>query len=286
MSTRPRRPVAGGRLVPRGPLPPGVYWTRRILTLGVALGLVMIIATALNAVSDGSNTPRSDARAKQAGAGLSGSPTTGGKSGLTKRERRLLRQQERAAAANKPKLATPDGPCEPQDITVAPYVDQAVAWRRSAIVLELKTNESPACSWRTSPDTITVRLTGRQGEVWTSRECPRAVPTEDLVLRNDVSVKVSVTWSGRRSDSKCTGSTRWVRPGWYRVQAAAFTGEPGQLLFELQRPKPPILPKTPEPTQQPSKEPSASSSTRPAPGRGESQPTDAPTGKPSGAVEP
>jgi hypothetical protein len=290
-SSRPRRPRSGGRLAPRGPLPPQIYWTRRILSLGIALGLVLVIATALNAATNGSSKSETGPRAQQAGAEVSKSPSTpltDGKSGLTKRERRLLRQQNREATSGKPTLAEPDGPCDPQDITVSPYVYRAVAWRHSYILLELKTKESPACTWRTSPDTITVRLTGKEGEVWTSRQCPIAVPTKDLVLRNDLGVKVSVVWSGRRSDNKCTASTRWAPPGWYRVEAAAFAGEPGQLLFELQRPEPKILTQAPEPTQQPSDSPSSESSpsSSSSPGRGESQPTDAPTGKPSGAVEP
>ena len=162
----------------------------------------------------------------------------------------------------------------PEDITVSPYVYRAVAWRHSYILLELKTKESPACTWHTSPETIALRVITDKDEIWTSRQCPISVPTRDLVLRNDVGVKIAVVWSGRRSDSRCTGTTRWAPPGWYRVEAAALAGEPGSLLFQLQRPEPKVVKQSDQPSAGASKTP------------GESQPTDQPTGDPSGAVEP
>jgi hypothetical protein len=248
--------------------------------MSVALLLVLGIATLLNAATNGKSGKQTPT-AEQAAAEVSSTPSeTVSSPPLTKQERRLARQQRKAAkaaakASSEPVLAEPDGVCLPEDITVSPYVYRAVAWRHSYILLELKTKQSPACTWRTSPETITLRVTGKRGEVWSSRQCPVSVPTKDLVLRNDQGVKVAVVWSGRRSDSKCTGTTRWAPPGWYRVEAAAFAGEPGQLLFELQRPRPEVLTQAPSPSADPSQ-------LQP----GESQPTDVPSGEPSGVVEP
>ncbi len=265
-------------------MPQRVYWLRRLAVIGTALLLVIGIASALNGATDGSSTPKPAAKKVDAEISVAPSPDDGNdaaKALLTKRQRKALRQAAKstqpapsAEVSATPTPAQPTGPCTPEDITVSPYVYRAVAWRHSYILLELKTKESPACTWHTSPDTITLRVTGEKDEIWTSRQCPISVPTKDLVLRNDVGVKIAVVWSGRRSDSRCTGTTPWAPPGWYRVEAAAFAGEPGALLFELQRPEPKIL-KQPE-------QPSDAASQNP----GESQPTDQPTGDPSGAVEP
>ncbi len=269
----------------RPPVPQRVYWIRRIAVLGTALLLVLAIASALNGATDGSSSP--EAGAKKVDAEISASPSASGdepESPLSKQQRKVLRQAAKSAAAAsasasaaaevEPAPAEPTGVCSPSDITVSPYVYRAVAWRHSYILLELKTKESPACTWRTSPETITLRVTGEKDEIWTSRQCPISVPTKDLVLRNDEGVKIAVVWSGRRSDSRCTGTTRWAPPGWYRVEAAAFAGEPGSLLFELQRPEPKVLKQPDEPSDKPSRQP------------GESTPTDQPTGDPSGVVEP
>jgi hypothetical protein len=254
-----------------------VYWTRRILALSLALLLVLGIATVLNAATDASS--EQPPTAKRAGADLDEQPlpTPFASIELTKDQKKLLRKLRKARETPVVAVpAEPEGPCDPADIVVSPYVYRAVAWRFSYILLDLKTKESPACTWRTSPNTITLRVTGDKGEVWTSRDCPISVPRKDLVLRNTEGVKIAVVWSGRRSDTRCTGTTPWAPPGWYRVQAAAFAGEPGELLFQLQRPEPKILTQAPEPTDPPVD--------------GEGTPTEeplAPAGtEPSGAVEP
>lgn len=262
---------------PRGPLPPRVYWTRRILALSVALLMVLGVAAILNSSTNASSD--SPATARQAGADLTSTPavTPPGAVDLSKAQKKLLRRlREAQQTPATPVPAEPEGPCDPADIMVSPYVYRAVAWRFSYILLDLKTKVSPACTWRTSPNTITLRVTGDKGEVWTSRDCPISVPREDLVLRNTEGVKIAVVWSGRRSDTRCTGTTPWAPPGWYRVQAAAFAGEPGELLFQLQRPDPEVLTQAPEPTD--------------GPLTGEGTPTEEPLApsdaEPSGAVEP
>lgn len=203
------------------------------MVLTVALLLVSGIGFGLNALTGGSDESKQKASNVSAKPPPSAQPSDRGSSAPSKTKK----NRKKPSASPTPTLAEPEGVCEPSDITVSPFVYRAIAWRHSYVVLELKTKESRACTWHTSPDTVTVRITNSVDQVWTSSECPLSVPTKDLVLRNDVGVKVSVVWSGRRSDSACTRTTRWAPPGWYRVEAAAFAGEPGQLLFELRKPE-------------------------------------------------
>ncbi|MGL5809679.1 MAG: hypothetical protein ACRCYQ_07035 [Nocardioides sp.] len=272
---------------PRGPLPPQVYWLRRSILLAVAL-LVLLMATKGIGALVGSDEPATGAKAKQVAA----RPTTETSADaadeqgsliqgppLSKAEKRKARRLARALARERSKPAQPEGECSPRDITVLPYVYRAVAWRHSYIVLQLRTKKAAACTWRTSPETVTLRVTGPAGEVWTSRECPVSVPRKNLILRKERTARIAVVWSGRMSDSECTASTPWAPPGWYRIEAAAFAGEPESLRFELRRPK--AEGRTPD-TEARDRKPSDRSSTAP----GESRPTDEPTGSPSGAVEP
>ena len=55
----------------RGPLPPGVYWRRRLAVVTVALVVFLTVAKVLSNGSD----PSPDAPAQQAGASTSTSPT-------------------------------------------------------------------------------------------------------------------------------------------------------------------------------------------------------------------
>jgi hypothetical protein len=110
--------------------------------------------------------------------------------------------------------------------------------------MQLRTIRSPACTWTVSPKTMTVKITSGDDDIWFSSQCPRAVPSQNVVLRNNVTTEVDVTWSARRSDEGCTRYTDWAMPGWYYVEAAALAGEPSDLHFQLERPKPDVVTET------------------------------------------
>lgn len=251
-------------------LPARVYWVRRIVVLAVALLLVTGIGVGLNALTDGGDKSDKSGEKVAPTAAKSAEPSDGARVVKPRKSKKSA-----PAASQTPQLEEPEGFCDPADIAVSPFVAAAAAWRSNDLVVELKTRRTDACYWHVSPRSLTVAVTNRLGAVWTSRQCPSAVKAQQLVLRNDVGVKIAIPWSGRRSDDECSSSTRWAGPGWYRVEAAAFGGEPGQLLFELLRPED-------LPAAQPSV--AAASSGGSATGPSESQPTDY-TGE-SGASEP
>ena len=231
-----------------------MYWVRRILVLGILLLVVTGVGFGLNALTGGGQNKAKDTVSPASA--KSTAPSPGASVVKVKKKKRATTPEA------SPNLATPEGLCDPADIAVSPFVTQAAAWRPTPLVLELKTRRTEACYFTVSARAVTVAVTNRLGEVWTSRQCPASVPSQQLVLRNDVGVKVSVTWSGRRSDDGCSRTTRWASPGWYRLEAAAFGGEPGQLLFQLKRP-------ADVPAES---SPSATGATTASPGEG--QPTD------------
>ena len=144
-------------------------------------------------------------------------------------------------------LAEPDGPCDDEDVAVTPTVKNPVAGADVTFVLELRTILSEACTWEVSPETLTLKVTSGDDEIWTSRECPHAVGREEVTLRRDHTTKLDVTWDARRSDEECSRLTKWALPGWYHVAAAALAGEPSDLQFHLERPDPEHVTKTVEP---------------------------------------
>lgn len=228
----------------RGPLPPRVYWTRRVMVLGTALLLVFGIARILVGGSDGSSKDPGGT-AYQAAAETSTSTSALPTEQAVKKNKKHKKKPKKT----EPVLAQPDGPCEDTDIAVTPVVDEAVAGRQVLFVLELRTISSAACTWHVSPDSLTVKLTSGSDDIWSSRECPRAVPTQNVVVRNAVSTKVGITWSGRRADRDCTRTTPWAMPGWYHIAASALAGEPSDVQFELVRPSDTVVTRSPEPQQ-------------------------------------
>jgi hypothetical protein len=217
----------------RGPLPARTYWIRRTMVVGTAVLLVFGIARALGAGSDASSPPEAQAQAKQVAA----APTT-----TTDLPEPASTATDDARSKKKTKekvvpLAEPDGPCDDEDVAVTPTVDKPVAGADVTFVLELRTILSEACTWEVSPETLTLKVTSGDDEIWTSRQCPHAIGREEVTLRRDHTTTVDVTWDARRSDEECSRLTKWALPGWYHVAAAALSGEPFDVQFELERPE-------------------------------------------------
>lgn len=259
----------------RGPLPARVYWFRRLLVLGTAFALVFGIGRLLVGGSDASS---GEDTAAQVAADTA--PTTTAAS--TPASTPAKSKHRTSTPDPTPALAAPEGECNDTDIAVTPKVTNAVAGRDVMVVLQLRTLESAACTWQVSPDSLAVKITSGKDDIWSSRECPRAIPTRSVVVRKAVTTNVGVVWSSRRSDESCSRFTDWALPGWYHVTAAALGGEPSDLQFQLGTPTAATITKTAKPTQSPSPSgrpvtPSKSPSTSPSRSPGKS-PSRSPSG--------
>lgn len=241
----------------RGPRSARVYWRRRLVVLLVLAGLVIGTARLFSLGSDASSeeTPR----ATQVAAESSDSPTATSSTTSTDEADPEQRpgKQRRGAKGKKPRrdrapvLAEPDGVCSDRDIAVTPSVRNPVGGSAVTFTLELRTITTPACTWRASPTTLTMKITSGDDDIWSSQDCPRAIPRRDLVVRNNASTEVEVTWSGKRSDDDCSALTQWALPGWYHVDVAALAGEPSDLHFELLKPEPGVEIETVKPDREP-----------------------------------
>lgn len=222
----------------RGPLPARVYWVRRMLVLGTAVLLVVAIARLLGGSSDAQD-PADDAAQLSAdtpsstepGATSSSGAVTPGVPGQQGRPGKVRKTREA------PVLADPTGDCVGSDIAVTPKIGNAVGGRDVLIVLQLRTISAEACTWRVAPDALTVNITSGRDPIWSSRQCPRAVPRRDVVVRKAVTTNIGLVWrQAKRSDDTCSPGTDWAFPGWYHVTAAALGGEPSDVQFELRTP--------------------------------------------------
>jgi hypothetical protein len=230
---------------PRGPLPARVYWVRRLLVLGVVFGLVFGISRLFGGGDASSEPAARPASATQSGGSTpsavstadarpGGSPSAGPSPQRTK---------------TKTPLAMPTGPCRDNDVRVVPDLQATpYAGGKVRLTLRLSTFVSAACTWTVSPETVAVRLTSGSDRIWSSQDCPKAVPEEQVVLRDSQATYVDVSWGGRRSDSDCSRNTQWAEPGYYHLAAAAMGSEPESQQFELLRP---VVTVAPSPTPRP-----------------------------------
>src|SRR5688572_10030848 len=118
----------------RGPLPPGVYWRRRVFVLLLAGTLVFVIASVLGGGSDAKDD--GVPAAQQAGGEVEASQT------ITVRDRKKGRKGRRNGPVQGPTydpavMVDPEGNCEPADIKITPRIETAVAGDPVTIGLSL-----------------------------------------------------------------------------------------------------------------------------------------------------
>jgi hypothetical protein len=236
---------------PRGPLPARVYWIRRLIVIGVPLLLVLVLARVLGGSSDAKDA--NDGTARQAGATVETSPVptagpTVDPAATGKKGKKGRRNQE--TTPPEPVLAEPTGPCADSDIVATPAITSAAGGADVPITINLRTIATEACTWQASPETMTVTITSGSDFIWSSQQCPAAIPVQDVVVRQAVDTPVVVTWKdAKRSDETCSGRTDWARPGFYHVEAAALGGEGTDVQFELVAPTAPVITQTAAPEQ-------------------------------------
>jgi hypothetical protein len=266
----PRAPAGYGVAMstgsrPRGRLPQRVYWVRRAIVLGAALLLVVGLAHLLGSGDSGSGGPSADVAAAKTRPTSSSAPPQGPVA---------VSSPSGRAHAKAPLLAAPDGPCDPADVTATPLPRTSHAGGPIGIVVAL-TSTRPACTFTVSPSSVALKISSGSDRIWSTQDCPRAVPRRDVVVRSAVPAKVVVTWSGRRSDPGCSRSTTWAEPGYYHAVAAVLGSEPSDVQFALVLPPRPVVTRTAHP--RPARHASA-----PAAG---TSPTGSPTATPTGKVD-
>lgn len=237
----------------RGPLPASVYWRRRAAAVLVLVTVVSLFSAAVRLVTGGDDEPRG--QVALSGAGPTTPAPTPGATGTVGSEQADRsgpsgRREGRRGKASEPVLPEPQGTCADEDVVVRPDVEDAVAGRPVTVTLTLFTKLAVACTWELSRDSFTWKITSGEDEIWTSRECPRATPTRELVVRRDTETRAELTWGGKRSDEDCSRFTEWAMPGYYHVTVAPLSGEPRDVQFELQAPVGAVVTASPDPEPQ------------------------------------
>src|SRR5215207_2159060 len=114
---------------PRGPLPARVYWSRRLVVLGIPLLLVVVLARVLGGSSDAKDAGAGTATRVGATTGASPAATVGPTAGVTTgtkaKNGKRGKKRDRETAPPEPVLAEPTGPCTDSDIVATPTLTSA-----------------------------------------------------------------------------------------------------------------------------------------------------------------
>lgn len=225
---------------PRGALPARVYWVRRSLLLGVVFLLVFGIGRLFGGGSDPTPTATQAADTSHRSSGSHASAQIIGPMPFIPSHPSQVPGDEPTAAATTPpapvdpQLPMPTNPCDPSEITVTPALAAAQAGRNVVIPLDV-TGTAPACKFEVTPDSLVVKVTSSGNRIWSTQQCPAAIRSQVVAVRNSGATRINVTWNGGRVDDTCT-TLSYAGVGAYEVEAAVIGSEPGEASFRLTKP--------------------------------------------------
>jgi len=189
--------------------------------------VALLLVVGLGKVLGGGGDGKDDRPAAEV---VAGSPTH------TPTARKPGKKRDQQNQPRKPKrtpLPQPQGPCADSDVVVTPSVDQAHAGGIVTITLLVTSKVSPACTFEVSRSSVVLKLTSGDDKIWTTQQCPRAMPTTTVIARQQVPGQVQVSWHGHRSNEGCTSAAAWALPGYYHAAAAALGSEATDVQFFL-----------------------------------------------------
>lgn len=176
-------------LYPVGPLPPRVYWVRRLVALGVPLILILIIAVSC--------------------AGGGGKPSANSGTGPT-------------TSPSATPTSSSDSVCVPGDLSAQLAVSAPNGIYHlgdSPVFTATMTNvsSSPCQFTSTAASEIWKVYTGAD-EFWTTAGCPQADTSTTKTLAPQATQQISITWDGKRLEPNCTHGSP-AAPGTYVLHA-------------------------------------------------------------------
>ncbi|HEX8001904.1 MAG TPA: hypothetical protein VF519_04335 [Mycobacteriales bacterium] len=197
---------ADALLHPRGPLPPSVYWRRRLVTLGVAFVLLALLFTTCG--GDGKPGVVTPSTSPSAAASPTGQPTG----------------RPAASATATAALA----PCPDSGVVVSARADAQTypASRRPILTIGVANKGAVPCTRDVGQAAREIIVRSGNDRVWSSDDCSPGGGSQVVTLQPGAApVTFSVTWSRKRSAAGCPAGAEAAGPGTYRV-----TGRFGQVV--------------------------------------------------------
>jgi hypothetical protein len=197
-------------LHPRGPLPPGVYWRRRGVTLAVVALVLLLLSRACG--SDG----------KPGALAPSSSPTPSHTvtPSRTASPKPSVSPTKSASPTPSPTTSAPLGPCTASDLLLSAKADAQSypAGRRPVLTIGIANKGTVPCTRDIGQAAREIRVMSGNDRVWSSDDCSPGGGSEVVTLVPGAAPRTfSVTWSRKRSLPGCKTGTKEAAAGSYKV---------------------------------------------------------------------
>ncbi len=255
-------------LEPHGPLPPEIYWRRRVLAAGLALFAVIVVVLLIvfvgrgggdsenaasassvssSPVTTGSLPPSqaadgADPSAAQGGGG-GGAPQSGAsQSGSAGSGSASASANPSGAGVPTPGAVVAGGPCPDANISVVVGADKATYTLGEQPTFEATvTNAGPvACSRDigTGQQQLAVLTLDGSKQLWSNFDCTFQPEIKNEVLQPGQQLRFKLQWAGTTSAPGCRAQRVPVAPGAYQVVAQLGAKRSAPVTFNIVREAP------------------------------------------------
>ncbi|MET7768133.1 hypothetical protein [Nocardia sp. NPDC005366] len=198
-------------LEPTGPLPPEIYWRRRVFAIGALVLALAVVIWLVVMVARGGNSPGDP------NAGAAGSTSSVKKTSATT-------EPAKAAGSVAPTVtAVAAGQCPDQSLAVKVTVEQPTyrPGEQPVFGIVITNISSTACSRDVGSglQQISVYSLDGQRRLWSSTDCYPDGQPDLRTLNRGEQAAFQVTWSGSTSQPNCAGERVPVPAGAYSVVA-------------------------------------------------------------------
>ncbi|MFE3442125.1 hypothetical protein ACFXNW_03755 [Nocardia sp. NPDC059180] len=207
-------------LEPNGPLPPEIYWRRRVFAIGVLVVALVLVIWLVVAVSRGGDSPGDTTAA------ATSSTETNKPAGQAS-----TKKESSAAPESKPsESATPSsgapvaaGQCSDQSLAVKVTVAQPTyrVGEQPVFGIVITNISADACTrdMGSGLQQVSVHTLDGQRRLWASTDCYPDGEPDQRTLKPGEQAAFTVTWTGNTSQPECAGERLQVPAGAYNVVA-------------------------------------------------------------------
>lgn len=218
---------------PSGPLPPRVYWTRRVGLLIAVAVIISLVWWMFSKVGGAAGEPAATSRTVTPTTSAPSTSAEPSAEATVHKPRQGKPKEAEPSRAPRTRPAEPTGACDPADVDMEIEVSDASAGESNRADLLLTTIATPACMLAITPSSLVLRVTSGSEVVWSSDDCPDSLRAKQVVVRQDPATTYRFTWNGRRSTETCREVGTVPQPGGYWVESALIGGEPHRAFFDV-----------------------------------------------------
>lgn len=206
-------------LEPNGPLPPEIYWRRRVFAIGVLLVALVLVIWLVVAVSRGGDSP-GDTQAA-----ATSSTETNKPAGQASTKKEPATESSTQSGSGTPSSGAPvaAGQCSDQSLAVKVTVAQPTyrVGEQPVFGIVITNISADPCTrdMGSGLQQVSVHTLDGQRRLWASTDCYPDGEPDVRTLQPGEQAAFTVTWTGATSQPECAGERVQVPAGAYTVVA-------------------------------------------------------------------